>query len=79
MHKKTDVNLLNLQSPYCKELFIKNQKKEKAISGLVVIAYEESRRKVCNKFVFCLLCLFYDNVFDVKTLCHFKVLLKYFA
>ena len=79
MHNKTDVNLLNLQSLYCKELFIKNRKKENTISDLVVIAYEGSRRKVCNKFVSCLLCLICDNVFDIKTLCHFKVLLKYFA
>ena len=35
--------------------------------------------EVCNKFVSLLLRLFKSNFFNIKTLCHFKVLLKYFT
>ena len=35
--------------------------------------------EVCNKFVFFLLRLFKSNFFNIKTLCHFKVILKYFT
>ena len=35
--------------------------------------------EVCNKFVASLIRLFKSNFFNIKTLCHFEVLLKYFT
>ena len=40
----------------------------------------QKEKEFCNKFVSCLLCLFYSIFFlDIQTLCHFKVLPKYFT